>query len=203
MKCIKLAKTSDPTNLNDDPNLQSMPAQVAFEKFAKESESKSFKKQQFRFDMSKDNATSLRNNVGDRVATLGTEGMIYCDHDNGLFSAVLAAYNNHWKLRTSPDDWWYCVIKRVALAIDNNAGKKSVRQMFVEHEGKKRLCVEVPEDLIYDVDYDVFFQQISNKIAKNVKVPSYVDLVTADFTTTTPATKIASQITLMSSLQVT
>jgi hypothetical protein len=198
MKCIKLAKTSGPTNLKDVTNFQSMHAQVAFEKFAKESERRLFGSEA----LAGDSLASLRNNVGDRVVTLGTEGMVHCHLDNGFFSTVLAAYNNHWKLRTAPDDWWYCVIKRVALAIDNNAGKKSVRQMFVDHEGKKSLVVDVSTPCIYDVDYDEFFQKISEQIVQNVKVPSYVDTVTADFTTTTPAMKIASQITVMSSLQV-
>ena len=205
MKCVKLSKTSAPTDYRGVPNLHTMPAQAAFEKFAKESENNAAQKRMRRSDISvADYAdiTSLRDNVGDRVATLGSECMIYCDADNGMFSAVLAAYNNHWKLRTAPDDWWFCVIKRVALCIDNNAGKESVRQMFVEHEGKKTLSVDVPTTCIYDVDYDLFFQQMSEEIAKNVKVPSYVDLVTADFTTTTPALRIVSQITIMSSLQV-
>lgn len=42
---------------------------------------------------------------------------------------------------------------------------------------------------------------MSEKISENVKKPEYVDIVTADFSTTTAVQKIASQITLMSSLQ--
>ena len=64
------------------------------------------------------------------------------------------------------------------------------------------LMTDVATACIYEVDYDQFFQQTSEQIAESVKVPSYVDLVSADFTTTTPATRIASQITIMSSLQV-
>ncbi|XP_028393469.1 uncharacterized protein LOC114517841 [Dendronephthya gigantea] len=201
MKCVKLNKTSKPTKVKNLSDLQQIPAQEAFEKFAKESDEGSVLTRLLKVGFSLDDISSLRKNVGDRVATLGSDGVIYCNRDDGMFSAILAAYNNHWKLRTSPDDWWFCVIKLVALAIDRNAGKESVRQMFVEHEGKKTLCVDVPTLCIYDVDYNVFFQQMSEQIAENIKVPSYVDLVTADFTTTTPATKIASQITIMSSLQ--
>ena len=202
MKCVKLNKTSKPTKIRNLSDLQQVPAQAAFEKFAKELDKGSALRRLREGNFSLEDISSLRSTVGDRVATLGSDGMIYCDQNNGMFSAILAAYNNHWKLRTSPDDWWFCVIKLVAHAIDRNARKESVRQMFVEHEGKKKLCVDVPTPCIYDVDYDVFFQLMSEQIAKNVKVPSYVDLVTADYTTTTPATKIASQITIMSSLQV-
>ena len=42
---------------------------------------------------------------------------------------------------------------------------------------------------------------MSNEISKNVKVPEYLDAVTADFTTTSPTMKMVSQISIMSSLQ--
>jgi hypothetical protein len=145
MKCVELAKTSPPTAVKDVfRRFKEMPAQSAVEEFAKRIE-----ENQSRGYSSK----MARKNVGDRVATLGSDGMVYCDDDNGIFSAVLAAYNNHWKLRTSPDDWWFCVVKKVSFAIDKNAEEKAVRDLFVEHEGKKELCVGVPTTSIYDVDY--------------------------------------------------
>jgi hypothetical protein len=42
---------------------------------------------------------------------------------------------------------------------------------------------------------------MSKEISKNVKVPEYLDAVTADFTTTSPNVKMVSQISIMSSLQ--
>ncbi|KAL9953543.1 hypothetical protein ACROYT_G040974 [Oculina patagonica] len=73
--------------------------------------------------------------------------------EDDVFEPKKLSYNNHWKLRTSPDDWWFCVIKRVASAIDRNAKKESVRKMFVDHEGKKTIEVTVPNTSIYTVDY--------------------------------------------------
>lgn len=134
------------------------------------------------------------------IAAIGSEEMVY-PGDCGLFSTILTAYNNHWTLRTSPDDWWFCVIRRVAGAIEKNAKKDSVRKMFVDHEGKKEIEVEVPETTIYTVDYSWFFDQMAKGIRKNVKVPEFVDGVTADFSTTTPVQKVVSQIVLMHSVQ--
>ncbi|XP_068744398.1 uncharacterized protein [Montipora capricornis] len=135
------------------------------------------------------------------VPALGSKETIYSIGDCGLFAAVLTAYNNHWILRTSPDDWWFCVIKRVAFAIDENAKKRSVRKMFVDHQGKKAIEVEVPEDNIYTVDYSWFFDQIAKGVKENIKVPEFVDGMTADFSTTTAVQKMVSQITLMNSVQ--
>ena len=59
----------------------------------------------------------------------------------------------------------------------------------------------MPVNNIYDVDYTFFFDEMSKEISKNVKVPSYVDVISANFSSTTPVQRIVSQITLMSSLQ--
>ena len=135
------------------------------------------------------------------VTAVGSEETIYSIGDCGLFAAVLTAYNNHWKLRTSPDDWWFCVIKRVACAIDKNAKKEPVRKMFVDPEGKKTIEVVVPDTSIYTVDYSWFFDQISNGVRENIKVPEFADGMTADFSTTTTVQNIVSQITMMTSVQ--
>ncbi|XP_068747060.1 uncharacterized protein [Montipora capricornis] len=133
---------------------------------------------------------------------LGSEGEIYSlPADCGMFAAVSIAYSYHYNLRTSPDDWWFCVIKRVAYAIDANAKKESVRKMFVDHKGKKDITVFVEERDILKVDYEYFFDEITKGIRENVKVPEFVDGTTADFSTTTPVLKIVSQITLMYSVK--
>ena len=137
----------------------------------------------------------------DMIPALGSSEKIYWFGDCGLFAAIITAYNNHWKLRTSPDDWWFCVVKRVACAIDKNAMKDSVRKMFVDHEGKKTIEAEVPDTSIHTVDYSWIFDQIEKGIKENVKVPEFVDGMTADFSTTTAVQKIVSQITLMYSVQ--
>ena len=64
-------------------------------------------------------------------------------YDAGLLSTVLDAYNNHFVLRTSPDDWWATIITTISLAIDDNAKKPQVRDFFVAHQGKKTLSVVV------------------------------------------------------------
>ena len=59
----------------------------------------------------------------------------------------------------------------------------------------------MPSFSIYDTNYTDFFLQMSQAIEKNIHVPGYVGAVTADFSTSDPTQRIASQITLMKSLQ--
>ena len=105
-------------------------------------------------------------------------------HDAGLLSSVLTAYNGHFNLRTGPEDWWYTIIQTVAIAIDDNAHKNEVRNFFVQHEGKKKLTVFTGPS-IYGTNYDWFFKQMSQEIAKNINVPEYVEKMTSDFSTST------------------
>ena len=124
----------------------------------------------------------------------------YFDYDWGFFSTILACYNNHWVLRTSPDDWWNFIVRNVAAAIDENANKPNVRKFFVEHEGKELIEIELPGRLD-QVNYSWLFDQFSDEIRKRIKAPGYVDTMKADFSTTTSDQLIATEIMLMSSLQ--
>ena len=72
---------------------------------------------------------------------LGSQGTVSAGEDKVLFSTVVAAYNNHWVLRTRPEDWWATVSQIIAIRIDRHADDQAVREFFVSHEGKKSLTV--------------------------------------------------------------
>jgi len=139
--------------------------------------------------------------IGSKTTAIGSdEEVSVAYYDAGLLSTVLDAYNNHFVLRTSPDDWWATIITTISLAIDDNAKKPQVRDFFVAHQGKKTLSVVVGPE-VYGVDYEWFFDQMAGKIRENIKVEGYVDQMEPDFTTTTGINKIVSQIMLMNSVQ--
>ena len=62
-------------------------------------------------------------------------------HSQGFLSTVLQSYAHHWTLVTSPEDWWFTVIRRLAIAIDANSNKEAVRAFYVLHKGKKNIKV--------------------------------------------------------------
>ena len=103
--------------------------------------------------------------VAGRLPVVGSEDRLfyYQDYDKGFFNTILSAYAHHWGLRTSPDDWWFTIVRRVAMAIDNNSEKDSIKDFFVDHEGKKELRVELGASL-YTADYTWFFQQMTNQV---------------------------------------
>ena len=113
-------------------------------------------------------ADGTRRHVAGRLPVEGVGSkndlFYYQDYDKGFFNTVLSAYAHHWGLTTTPEDWWYTIVRKVAMAIDNNAEKETVRDFFVSHEGKKELRVELGNSL-YTADYTWFFQQMANQVS--------------------------------------
>lgn len=151
---------------------------------------------------SKDESSSSTVHVENRTPVFGgsTNESVHTNGNYGFFSAVLESYNNHWALRTCPEDWWYTIIYKISRAIDANSSNESVRNFFVSHEGKKQLTVTVGPSL-YGVDFSWFLDQMTQQIADNIKVPKYVDTLKADFSTSTDCHVMCSEITVMASVQ--
>lgn len=122
------------------------------------------------------------------------------DQDWGLMSAIVACYNNHWVLITSPEHWWSVVNLRIAAAIDAHGDCDEVRKILVNHRGKKHLNIEVGPTLS-NIDYSWLFNQFSSEITRNINIPNYVKFMEANFSTTTQEQRIISQVTLMASLK--
>ena len=127
--------------------------------------------------------------------------------DLGLFGCVYETWKNHWILRTCPEDWWFTVAKRIAKAVDDAAkpnrwGSEKVRELFVSHQGKETISVELNCYGIEDANYDTLFTAFASGIEQRIKVPEYAAYMQSDFGSSNPLTHtIASQINLMASMQ--
>ena len=55
---------------------------------------------------------NIEDTVGDKTPVLGSnDNVTNPAHDAGLLSTIVEAYDRHFNLRTSPDDWWYHIIQ--------------------------------------------------------------------------------------------
>ena len=132
---------------------------------------------------------------------MGSEEEVYMAGNTGLFSSILAAYNNHWPLRTCPDDWWFCLTRRIAIALDKNNDKESVKNFFVDHQDFKDIEVEVLDETFKTVKESWLLDQMTKAMHKRAKFPEFVEGMAADFSTTTVVKRFASQVSLMYSVQ--
>ena len=132
-------------------------------------------------------------------SVIGSEQLVYSTIDWGFLNTILVCYNNHWILKTTPEDWWSIIVGTVATAVDQKSELPSIRKFFVSHEGKKEIRIIV--QTFTDLDYSWLFTQFAEQIAANIRHPEYVTLIEADFTTTSPQQLITSQIMVMASVQ--
>jgi len=160
--------------------------------------------EKYRYDSDDEEDTEMpndRQHVNDMLPFEGSTDVAFKGAgDFGFFSAIYECYNHHFALKTIPDDWWYTIIRTIALAIDRNSKEEDVRKFFVNHEGKKRLTVDVDDTC--GIDYERFFREMTNLIQSNIKVTGYVDAIRSNFSTSTPTHRIVSEITAMSSMQI-
>ena len=137
-----------------------------------------------------------KENLNMKTFALGSRDEVCYESDVGFLAAVLCAYNNHWLLKTSPEDWWIAITQKVAMTIDEKANDPSVKQFFVSHEGKKQLTVKV-DPSIYNVDYEWFFNEMKDLISTNINNSDYTDIMDCNFPHSTSVQKIVNNIMLM------
>jgi hypothetical protein len=122
-------------------------------------------------------------------------------HRHGFIAAVTTAFANHYPLALRPQHFWLMILQAVATHVDLNA--EELRKKWVAHDGKKELLVQCddfvkgrpnPWETVVEGRSDSFASQI----AKNL-VAGASDVLNPGFTgaQTTPAERIAQQITIM------
>jgi len=119
---------------------------------------------------------------------------------NLFAKAVHAAFYGHYGLVLSPDVIWLTIMQGLANHVDQNA--ETLRDRVVAHEGKEDLLIERPEFVKGSPtnDWPGVFPEFEAKIAART-VGAVAQLAATTFSTTGPIERIASQITLMDTVQ--
>jgi hypothetical protein len=114
-----------------------------------------------------------------------------------FYRAFREAYNNHTDVILSPDDVWMIICLQFTTYVNANAN--TMRDLFVSHEGKKKLSVTTGNDLD-ETQWDEFFALMLEAL-KGVTKHEVVDLLQANFSTTTHVEKILSTAVVMDTLK--
>ena len=134
----------------------------------------------------------LKLSVSDKLVDLGTRPVI---------TGYLRAYQNHYPITISPDIVWLLICQGFSHHVNNNP--EALRSMFVDFKGKKELVVARNmtgtaglRDFPWPSVFPEFVQQISAYTGKELS-----DNLSPAFSTTTPTSLIAGQITIMESMK--
>jgi len=120
--------------------------------------------------------------------------------EHPFLSGILTAYREHRPFTLSPDIVWLLISQGFSRHIANNA--EEFRKDIVSFKDKKTLTI-IAEDIelgnrksTWEAVFPQFTNQISDYTGKEL-----TNVLTADFTTTTPTTKIVSEITIMETVK--
>ena len=126
------------------------------------------------------------------------DSITYCSLP--FLTSARLAYAQHRPLIVNPDVVWLVIESGFANHVYSNA--EELRSKFVNFEGKKALRVYAETSLLKQPAevWEPLFSKFTEQIAQWVS-PEFVQTLQADFSTTTPAASVASNIMIMSAMQ--
>jgi len=126
--------------------------------------------------------------------------ILYGASYHALVSAVHSSFANHYPLQLSPDAIWLTLTMGLAKHIEKNA--EALRQHFVAHQGKVKIGIQRDSFVRGnpDNDWPGCFEEFSTKIREYIGDATHRRIV-ADYSTTTPVDKAASEVVLMDAMK--
>ncbi len=115
---------------------------------------------------------------------------------NPFVASVHVAYDKHYPLVLTPDIIWQCIVQGFSIHVNENA--EDLKNLFVSHEGKKELKINVDNFVkgSPDNDWESCLGMFSEEIRKNVGDDIH-GLLTPEFSTTGPTEKASAQAVMM------
>lgn len=116
--------------------------------------------------------------------------------NNSFFRGMYYAYADHRPFVISPDMIWLLITQGFANHVNNNS--EELRELFVDFEDKIGLIVQF--DSKDDTSWEDLFSQFPNMIS-DFTGNELTNILSNDFTTTTPVTKTVSNIAIMTTFE--
>ena len=118
---------------------------------------------------------------------------------DAFYQCIVRAYAKHKSITLTPDMIWLIISQGFARYV--NAHAEELRPQLVSHTGKMDLAIETNKDLLSgNADWQKLIGDFASQIDRYTK-GGIAKTVTADFSTTGPVERVASQITLMESVK--
>ena len=124
--------------------------------------------------------------------------LVACTDISPLVQMAHDAFYQHRPIALSPDAVWFTIAQGFSTHVNLNA--EALRHRFVRHEGKLKLVVTRDDFVLGQSNpWPEAFAAFSSQIAEHVG--KLRDLVVADFSTTGPFERAATEVLLMDTFQ--
>ena len=134
--------------------------------------------------------------------TLDTNEESFFNHQkSSLIKGLVLAYKNHYPITVSPDMIWLLILQGFSRFMEKYA--EQVREEFVNFTGQKELKIRRLEETPYTATKEVWdgiMKEFTEKIGQNVGKAT-IETLECNFTTTTQATQVTSQVSIMSAMK--
>ena len=133
------------------------------------------------------------------ATSFANEHNLQYEGESPFYGTLISAYASHMSVTLSPDMVWLLISQGFARYV--NAHAEELRPLLVSHTGKMKLSVRT-KDIMFteDADWPKLIGDFASQIDKYTK-GDIAQVITADFSTTGPVERVASQITLMKSAE--
>ncbi|UKZ80014.1 hypothetical protein TrVFT333_007778 [Trichoderma virens FT-333] len=126
-----------------------------------------------------------------------TENIVSVYGNNGFVDGLIRAFNQDLHLVIRPDDVWQAILSQFSLFVNGNAER--LRHMFVAHEGKRELTVELMS--LSQLAFSKVAQEFASVIQENVVDAELREWMIPDFSTTTSHDKAVAAFGMMGAMQ--
>ena len=117
---------------------------------------------------------------------------------NGFVHTLLECYNRHRALTIRPDDVWLAILTQFSYFVNGNA--EALRSLFVLHDGKKELSVEVAR-MDWGLVVRLLVETMNAKIQENVVDPELRQWIIPAFSTTNANDRLVAGMVMMATVK--
>ncbi|KAK5627522.1 hypothetical protein RRF57_003237 [Xylaria bambusicola] len=120
-------------------------------------------------------------------------------YNNGFVDGLIRAFNQDLHLIIRPDDLWQAILSQFSLFVNGNVER--LRHLFVAHEGKRSLEIDVRPMSLSHVDYGRLAEMFTSMIQDNVVDAELRRWMMPEFTTTTQHDKAVAAFSMMGTMK--
>ncbi|KAI0454622.1 hypothetical protein F5B21DRAFT_474478 [Xylaria acuta] len=120
-------------------------------------------------------------------------------YNNGFIDGLIRAFNQDLHLIIRPDDVWQAILSQFSLFVNGNSER--LRHMFVTHEGKRKLTIDLTTMNLSELNLGKVSQEFVSIIQDNVVDAELRQWMMPDFSTTTSHDKAVAAFSMMGAMQ--
>ncbi|KAJ4854763.1 uncharacterized protein T069G_10321 [Trichoderma breve] len=121
-------------------------------------------------------------------------------YENGFVEGIIRAFNQDLDLVIRPDDVWQAILSQFSLFINGDENAERLRHMFVSHEGKKALTIDLRTTSLSEIDFSKLVQKFTSLIEEYIVDPELREWMLPDFSTTTDHDKAVAAFGMMGTM---